>query len=295
MLLDLEVIQLVPRRSPKAEQDQYDVAAAEDYWTKRLRCTDPLSAVLTYDAPAEANRAYDIWERQTLLRLLKPPVKGKRALDIGCGTGRIALMLAAEGAAVTAVDVSKAMLDYCLRKARRWRVKSRVKCVHSPAHDIPCPSCHFDIITCFGLLEHLPEAIRRSCLAEAVRVLKPTGRLFLVVNNRDNFFLKQKYRLKQQDSRGYFATLVGLDWLKRICRKQNLSLTLQAANPFYGLAHYHLMPHRDLIALSRKDSVALFRLAVELDLQRPLVASLYKRLASHFMVEIADKAPGPSD
>lgn len=295
MLLDLEVIQLAQRRSPKAEQNQYDTAAAEDYWTKRLRCTDPLSAVLTYDAPAEVNRAYDIWERQTLLRLLKPAVKGRRALDIGCGTGRIALMLAAEGATVTAVDVSKAMLDCCLGEARRRRVKSRVKCVHSPAHAIPCPSDHFDIITCFGLLEHLPEAIRRTCLVEAARVLKPTGTMYIVVNNKDNFFLKKKYRLKQQEPRGYFATLVGLDWLKRICRKQNLSLILQAANPFYGLAHYYLIPHRDLIALSRKESATLFRLAVELDLQRPLGGPLYKRLASHFMVEIAYKGSGSSD
>ncbi len=283
---------MVRRRFVKVKQNRYDTSAAEEYWTKRLHSTDPLAAVLTYDAPAEANKAYDTWEKQTLMRLLKPPVKGRRALDIGCGTGRIALMLAAEGAIVTAVDVSKAMLDYCFRKAQRLRVKSRVRCVHSPAHAIPCLGGHFDIIICFGLLEHLPEAIRITCLVEAARLLKPTGKMHIVVNNKDNFFLRQKYRLKQQQPRGYFATLVGLDWLKRICGKQNLSVTLQAANPFYGLAHYHLMPHRNLIALSRKESAALFRLAAELDLQRPLDGPLYRRLASHFMVEITHKGRG---
>jgi len=282
-------------RPSKAIQDNYDTAAVEEYWTKRLRLTDPLAAVLTYDAPDEANKAYDTWERQTLLRLLKPPLKNMKALDIGCGTGRIALTLAKEGAAVTAVDLSKAMLDYCIMEARRQRVKSRIMCIHRPAHDIPCCSGHFDIITCFGLLEHLPETNRRACLAEAARALAPKGKLYVVVNNKDNLFLKQQYRLKRQHTRGYFVTLVGLDWLKRICTKLKLSLTLRAANTFYGLAHYHFLPYQKLIATSKKESSAVFRLAAELDLQRPICKPLYNRLASHFMVEIAHQKEPSSD
>ncbi len=276
-------------RSPKNVHDQYNTAAAEAYWTNRLRSADPLAAVLTYDAPTEANRAYDIWERETLLRLVKLPLKGRKVLDIGCGTGRIGLTLAAQGASVTALDVSEAMLDYCLREARRLRVRSRVRSLHSPAHDIPCRSGEFDIVTCFGLLEHLPQAHRRACLAEAARVLTPAGRLFVVTNNKNNFFLRQKYNMKHQQARGYFVTLVGLDWLKRICKKLSLSPILRAANPFYALAHYHLMPHRKLFSLSTGENAAIFQLAVELDLQHPLETPLYNRLASHFIVEIARK------
>ncbi|MFQ6008503.1 MAG: class I SAM-dependent methyltransferase, partial [Candidatus Zixiibacteriota bacterium] len=159
------------------ESSKYAPVDAQRCWTNRLISTNPLAAVLTYDAPAEANEAYDFWERASLMRLLGRPIKNKTALDIGCGTGRIALTLAKKGATVTALDVSSAMLEFCRKEARKARVVSRIRGIRASAHEIPCADRQFDIVICFGILEHLPELVRRECIAEAARVLKQGGRM----------------------------------------------------------------------------------------------------------------------
>ncbi len=275
------------RSTGKRTSTGYDLEKVRKYWSARLRLRDPLAAVLTFDAPPEVNRAYDAWERTTLLRLLKRPLRGKTVLDIGCGTGRLSLMLAQRRATVTGLDVSPAMLDFCAAEAKRRRLRNRLELICAPAHNIPCPSRKFDIVVCFGLLEHLPESKRRACLAEAARVLSYRGRLYLVVNNGNNPFLKRKYRTSKRAPQGRHVSLVGLRWLTGVCRDLRLKATLRAANPFYGLAHYLLLPHQRQLRLSSEDISVIFDLATELDLRQPLHEPLSRPFASHFVVELA--------
>jgi len=266
----------------------YRPEAAGAFWSRRLKVTDPLAAVLTFDAPVELNQAYDRWERHTLRRLLPSPLDGKRALDIGCGIGRIAVEVARLGAEVIAVDVSEAMLAECRANARRRRVASRVQPVVGSADRLPVDS-RFDIITCFGLLEHLPPAPRRVAMQQAFELLKARGKMFVVVNNHRNVFLGDSYCLKAQREDGYFVGLVGLDWVRRLCDRQGMRLVLRAANSFYALAHYHLLPHRATLALTKKEIGDLCRLAGALDLDHPLDGPLADRFASHFLIEITRK------
>jgi ubiquinone/menaquinone biosynthesis C-methylase UbiE len=264
----------------------YDLDEVAKYWTKRLRSTDPLAAVLSYDAPTEANRAYDRWERESLLRQLPPTLRQKRALDIGCGTGRITLLLAKLGARVTGVDISQAMLDRCMQRATRLRVKSRIGMLLAAAHAIPCATSNFHFVTCFGLLEHLPPRHRRMCISESARVLAPGGRFYAVVNNEHNPFLKSEYRRRRPPMPGHRSDLVGIDWLKRTCARLSLRATPCAANPFYGLAHFAVWPRRQRLKLTRSEAEALFELATDLDLQHALPDALIRRFASHYLVMI---------
>lgn len=48
-------------------------------------------------------------ESEAVLRALGP-VSGRRIVDIGCGTARLAALLAAHGASVTGIDLDAAML-----------------------------------------------------------------------------------------------------------------------------------------------------------------------------------------
>ncbi len=265
---------------------KYDDKAAGRFWTRRLEDTDPLSAVLAFDAPKSLNRAYDIWERQSLLSLLESSLTGKKALDLGCGTGRIALTLAAEGAEVTALDVSPGMLDYLAKQARRRRVISRVKCVSASSTAIPADDRTFDIITCFGLLEHLPDAARRKTLLEAFRVLKRTGRLFVVVNNTKCVFVQRRYGLREQREDGYFVSLVGLEWLEAVAGRGGMRLSIRSANPFYAQAHYFFYPRRELLFNSSRDFEGHCNLATRCDLLGEYDETLRDRMASHFLVEM---------
>ncbi len=264
----------------------YSAQKARSFWTRRVRSAGPLAAVLTYGAHPDLNRAYDEWERGVLKRALPSSLRHKKALDLGCGIGRIAVLLAQAGAVVTAVDVSPKMLTRCRERARRKRVASRVTTVEASVHDIPDFGHKFDIVTCFGLLEHLPDRERTACLQRALDVLKSRGNIYVIVNNSDSPFLVGKYGMQRQRNDGYFVTLVGMTWLEKFCRKRSMSLSFVAANPFYALIHYGLAPRLREAELDHKTLGALCKLAVELDLDEPGHRPEFRKSASHFMVRI---------
>jgi ubiquinone/menaquinone biosynthesis C-methylase UbiE len=98
-------------------------------------------------------------------------VRGFNVLDLGCGTGRHALWLAAGGAVVTAVDFSAGMLAQARNKPGADAVRFIVHDLHEP---LPLPAGRFDLVVSGLVLEHLREL--DGLFAEARRVLKPLGR-----------------------------------------------------------------------------------------------------------------------
>jgi ubiquinone/menaquinone biosynthesis C-methylase UbiE len=98
-------------------------------------------------------------------------VRGLAVLDLGCGTGRHSLWLAAAGATVTAVDFSDGMLAEARKKpgadAVRWLA-------HDLHQSLPFPDGSFDLVVSGLVLEHLHEL--DGFFAEARRVLKAGGR-----------------------------------------------------------------------------------------------------------------------
>jgi SAM-dependent methyltransferase len=95
-------------------------------------------------------------------------------LELGVGTGRLALPLAAAGLAVTGVDASTAMLDRLAAKPAGGSVTAVVGDMAGPLPDGP-----FDLVlvarnTFFNLTTETAQA---ACLTEVARVLAPGGRL----------------------------------------------------------------------------------------------------------------------
>ena len=103
-------------------------------------------------------------------------VAGLKAADIGCGTGRHALRLAAAGAQVTAVDFSEAMLD-------RARLKPGAAAVQFVRHDLakplPLESAAFDRVFCCLVLDHI--AALDNLFLELKRVCRPEGSVIISV------------------------------------------------------------------------------------------------------------------
>jgi len=127
---------------------------------------------------------YDRWselydhEQNPLIGLEEPrvaealgDVSGLELLDLGCGTGRHALRLAAAGARVTGVDFSEGMLGEARRKPGADAVRFLVHDLHQP---LPFAAQSFDRIVSGLVLEHLSDL--GFVFGEARRVLRRGGR-----------------------------------------------------------------------------------------------------------------------
>jgi malonyl-CoA O-methyltransferase len=102
-------------------------------------------------------------EQEVMLSLL-PPVKGARALDLACGTGRYARQLLEAGAReVVAADFSPAMLRHA---ANGFRVRAGLT-------SLPFARGAFDVVVSGLALGHAPDL--RACFSEIARVLQPGG------------------------------------------------------------------------------------------------------------------------
>lgn len=104
--------------------------------------------------------------------------RGPDVLDLGCGTGNVALRLARRGLRVTGVDLSPALLDMARRKtppgaAVRWVQTSAVELI-----DL-FPAESFDTITCVLLLSELSRAEQRESLRQCRCLLRTGGQLIV--------------------------------------------------------------------------------------------------------------------
>jgi ubiquinone/menaquinone biosynthesis methyltransferase len=105
------------------------------------------------------------WKRR--LAAMSGAAAGTRVLDLACGTGDIAHLLAARGARVTGLDVTHEML-------RRARTKGPgVAFVSGDMMALPFPNAHFDVVTAGYGIRNVPELV--PALAEIRRVLRPGG------------------------------------------------------------------------------------------------------------------------
>jgi len=133
---------------------------------------------------ADIRRGYDRWsliydeEANSLIGLEEPLVRealadvaGLAVLDLGCGTGRHALWLAAAGAAVTAVDFSEGMMAKARTKPGAEGIRFLAHDLHEP---LPFADGTFDVVVSGLVLEHLRAL--GPFFAEARRVLRPGGR-----------------------------------------------------------------------------------------------------------------------
>jgi malonyl-CoA O-methyltransferase len=122
-------------------------------------------------------------------------VAGLAVLDLGCGTGRHALRLAAKGAVVTAVDFSEGMLAEARRKPGAERVRFLSHDLHEP---LPLPAGTFDLVVSGLVLEHLHEL--DGVFREARRMLSPGGRAVVSAMHPAMFLRGSQARFTDPDS-----------------------------------------------------------------------------------------------
>lgn len=99
--------------------------------------------------------------------------QGLRVLEIGVGMGSDYLRWLRAGAEAAGVDISARSLSEARRRCELagWKPDLQL----ADAESLPFPDCSFDLVYSYGVMHHSPDTQR--CLREAWRVLKPGGRV----------------------------------------------------------------------------------------------------------------------
>ena len=118
--------------------------------------------------------------RRTMLSFADPRA-GEAVLDVGCGTGALAIaakeLVGADGS-VSGVDASPEMIQRARTKAVKAGLSLDFR--EGSADALPYADERFDVVLSTVMLHHLPMATRTAAVAEMRRVTRPHGRVLLI-------------------------------------------------------------------------------------------------------------------
>jgi 2-polyprenyl-3-methyl-5-hydroxy-6-metoxy-1,4-benzoquinol methylase len=100
------------------------------------------------------------------------PVRGKHILEVGCGTGALAVYLAQQGARVTAIDLSTENVRLARRRVAVNGVTDRVDVRIVPAEALADPDVSYDAIIGNQVLHHFE---LDAAMPNLRRLMRPEG------------------------------------------------------------------------------------------------------------------------
>ncbi|MBO0690683.1 MAG: methyltransferase domain-containing protein [Candidatus Dormibacteraeota bacterium] len=130
-----------------------------------------------FDTVLHRGKVRELRRRTLALARIQP---GQRVLDVGCGTGTLAIeaqRLAGASGRVCGVDPDERQVARARAKAARRRMPIEVWT--GGVEHLDFPDATFDAVLSTMMLHHLPAGVVEQGLAEIARVLKPSGRLAL--------------------------------------------------------------------------------------------------------------------
>jgi len=118
-------------------------------------------------------------------------IQDQDVLEFGCNYGATAIILAALGARVTAIDINKDALKLAQLNAERYGLSERINFMHcADTTQLPFDDQTFDLITCNSVLEYVDHQILDKVLKEIDRVLKLDG-LLLIYSTSNRLWPKE--------------------------------------------------------------------------------------------------------
>lgn len=116
---------------------------------------------------------------------------GKLVLDVGAGNGFVMSHYARAGARAFGIELTERGVGLCRRRFKVEGVRAFV--TRGDAENLPFPDGFFDAVTSMGVLHHVPDPER--AINEIRRVLKPGGRLTLMLYHRNSAMYRLRFPL----------------------------------------------------------------------------------------------------
>ncbi|WP_239461314.1 methyltransferase domain-containing protein [Occallatibacter savannae] len=115
---------------------------------------------------------------------------GQKVLDVGCGTGQLALIAARAGAVVTGCDIATNSLERARSRALQEKLAATFD--EGDAEALPYPDAHFDVVTSLvgAMFAPRPDLVA----SELVRVCKPGGKIAMA-NWTPQGFVGQMFKI----------------------------------------------------------------------------------------------------
>jgi SAM-dependent methyltransferase len=109
--------------------------------------------------------------------------RGQKVLEIGVGAGSDFIRFVRAGADATGVDLTAHAIALVRRRLELEGITADLR--QADAERLPFPDASFDVVYSWGVLHHTPDSDR--AIAEAQRVLKPGGRLCVMLYARHSW------------------------------------------------------------------------------------------------------------
>ena len=129
-------------------------------------------------------------------------LEGKKVVDIGCGGGILAELIAQSGADTTGIDLSEKALKVAELHALEVGTNLTYRAISAEALADEQPA-QYDVVTCMEMLEHVPDpaSVVRAC----AKLCKPGGTLFFSTLNRS--------------PKSYLFAIIGAEYILKLLPK----------------------------------------------------------------------------
>lgn len=169
------------------------------------------------------------------------PLEQLQVADIGCGAATQCMIWARNDHAVSGLDINERLIELGRRRAADEDLNITLEIGSAVA--LPWNSESMDVCLLPEVLEHVEDW--RACLAEAVRVLKPNGLLYLSTSNR-LCPVQQEFEL------------VGYSWYPSWLKRRYVRLALTKKPELVNHAKYPAVHWFDFYSLRKANELAAF-------------------------------------
>jgi len=148
---------------------------------------DEIPAGYYFEVMRSGSPVQRFWHRRKFEFVAKAIKDGERVLDLGCGPGSFLQVLgeARPGCSAVGVDIASPQIEFARQNVAPAFPDGRVsfRVVEPAPAPLPFEDGSFDVVTCIEVIEHIHPYLAYRMLAEARRVLKPSGRLYVTTPN----------------------------------------------------------------------------------------------------------------